>query len=166
MTGPSEWYFNCWISFIASLQISTICWINKLKIDKFWQFDISFMINNSGSTVNSDFKRLWMGPKKPYWAYRYIWFSYTGIYIILTCNIESFLLQLKVQPKYYSCVAAACFYLSSKFHDEDEVTVFSKKQRPPEGIFFFNLSFKLFWYLIRKSSYEKEQHIKIFLNLF
>ncbi|XP_022322402.1 cyclin-G1-like [Crassostrea virginica] len=34
--------------------------------------------------------------------------------------LDRFLAKVKVQPKYYSCVAAACFYLSSKFHDEDE----------------------------------------------
>lgn len=34
--------------------------------------------------------------------------------------LDRFLARVKVQPKYYSCVATACFYLSIKFLDEDE----------------------------------------------
>uniref|UniRef100_K1QAQ5 Cyclin-G1 n=1 Tax=Magallana gigas TaxID=29159 RepID=K1QAQ5_MAGGI len=35
-------------------------------------------------------------------------------------SLDRFLSKVKVQPKYYSCVATACFYLSIKFLDEDE----------------------------------------------
>ncbi|XP_061184446.1 cyclin-G1-like [Saccostrea echinata] len=34
--------------------------------------------------------------------------------------MDRFLAKVKVQSKYYSCLATACFYLSSKFHEENE----------------------------------------------
>ncbi|KAK3099605.1 hypothetical protein FSP39_006931, partial [Pinctada imbricata] len=34
--------------------------------------------------------------------------------------IDRFLSRVKVHPKYYSCLASACFFLAAKFHQESE----------------------------------------------
>lgn len=44
----------------------------------------------------------------------------SSTYATAVSCLDRFLAKVKVQPKYYSCLATACFYLSSKFHEENE----------------------------------------------
>lgn len=59
--------------------------------------------------------------------------------------------KFQVQPKYYSCVATACFYLSIKFLDEDEVN------------FIWNPSFQTWNYIY---NYVKDFKMYMFKSTF